>query len=304
MSFEKVLKDIKNLKIQGAEAVAIEAVKSLKLVVKNSKANSLGVLNHELNYSIKQLISTRPTEPAMRNALNFILNSISLKESSSFNDYINEINKRIDVVLNHFIDSKKKIVEYGFRKIKKSYIVFTHCHSSTVVDILLTAKSKKINFEVHNTETRPLYQGRKTAIELAKNNIKVTHYIDSAAMIALKKADIVLLGADAMQSDGKIFNKIGSGMFVEIAHKLNIPIYCCMNSWKFDPKTILGFDEIIEERCINEVWEKCPKNVKICNPAFDIIDPSKVTGIITELGIYSPLTFVEVIQRSYPWLSN
>ncbi|MFP4402971.1 MAG: translation initiation factor eIF-2B [Nanoarchaeota archaeon] len=303
MSFQKVLKDIKSLKIQGAENIAIEAVKSLKLVLKNSKATSIENLNKELNVAIKQLILTRPTEPAMRNSLNFILNSISVKNSNSIKDFTNELNKRINVVLTHFSDSKKKIIEVGSKKIKKSYIVFTHCHSSTVVDILINAKKRKINFEVHNTETRPLFQGRKTALELSKSNILVTHYIDSAAMFALKKADIVLIGADAIQSDGRVINKIGSLMFAEIAFKLGIPVYCCMNSWKFDPKTIFGEDEKIENRCSNEIWEKCPKNVKICNPAFDFIEPSKISGIISELGIYRPSTFVEVVERSYPWLS-
>jgi len=48
-------------------------------------------------------------------------------------------------------------------------------------------KKQRKKFEVYNTETRPLFQGRKTAKELKGAGIKVTMFIDSAMDIALSK---------------------------------------------------------------------------------------------------------------------
>ena len=79
-------------------------------------------------------------------------------------------------------------------------------------------------------------------------DIKVFHFVDSAARYALKNADIFFFGADAIQSDGRIINKIGTEMLLEVAHKYDIPSYCCSVPWKFDPKTIFGGDEPIEDR--------------------------------------------------------
>ena len=58
-------------------------------------------------------------------------------------------------------------------------------------------KKHRKKFEVYNTETRPLFQGRKTAQELRKAKIKVTTFVDAAARVALtreqetKKVDLV-----------------------------------------------------------------------------------------------------------------
>jgi ribose 1,5-bisphosphate isomerase len=298
-SLQQVVKDIKSLKIQGAEAVSREAVKAVKLVAHKSKAKTPEAFLAELRKADKMLASTRPTEPYLRNALNSVFREVkggSLRE-------LKEISiSRVQKTLAFMEHSRKSIIDIGAKKIKSGMVVFTHCHSSTVTAILKEAKKQGKRFEVHNTETRPLLQGRKTAEELAAAGIKVRHYVDSAARLALKKADIMLIGADAITSEGRVINKIGSELFTEIAHKYDIPVYVCTNSWKFDPATVFGFSEEIEARIGKEVWKNPPKNVKIDNYAFEIIDPELITGVITELGIFEPRVLVEEIKRAYSWM--
>jgi ribose 1,5-bisphosphate isomerase len=199
-------------------------------------------------------------------------------------------------------NSRKLIIEMGSKKIKNGMVVFTHCHSSTVMSVLIEAKKQGKRFAVHNTETRPRLQGRKTAKELSNAGIKVRHYVDSAARLALKGADIMMIGADAITSEGRVINKIGSELFAEVAHRYDIPVYVCTNSWKFDPETVFGFTEEIEQRTAEEVWARPPKNVIIDNKAFEIIRPELIAGAITELGIYEPQILVEEIKREYPWM--
>jgi ribose 1,5-bisphosphate isomerase len=208
----------------------------------------------------------------------------------------------MNYVLEHFEKAPDMIEEIAAHKIKNKMIVFTHCHSSTVRDALIRAKKQGINFEVHNTETRPVFQGRITAKELAKAGIPVTHYVDSAARLALKKSDLMLLGADAITADGKVINKIGSELIGEVADRYDIPIYICTDSWKFDPRTIFGKETEIEERPAKEIWSGAPKKVKIANYAFEKINPDIITGIITELGIYRPAILLEEIKKAYPWM--
>jgi translation initiation factor 2B subunit (eIF-2B alpha/beta/delta family) len=171
-----------------------------------------------------------------------------------------------------------------------------------VVGILKEAKAQKKSFVVHNTETRPHFQGRKTAMELARDGIKVVHYVDSAARLAMKKADIMLIGCDAFTSEGRVINKIGSELFAEIAHRLQVPVYVCTSTWKFDPKTVFGFEEQIEERARCEVWKDIPKNVRVDNHAFEIVSPELITGMITEMGVYRPEVLVEELRVRAPWI--
>lgn len=297
--YKKIIKDIKDLKVQGAINVASASLEALDFAVKNTKSDDPKMFWNSLHSSRKELFATRPTEPALRNAINYVMHGI---DTSSVDSMKTQLERHIRAAKKHIENSKKKINEIGAKKIRKGSIVFMHCHSSTVVGLLRRAKDKGRKFEVHNTETRPLFQGRKTAKELASSGIKVTHYVDSAARLALKKADIFLMGVDAITAEGRVINKVGTQLFVEIAERYEIPIYFCADSWKFDPSTERGREEKIEMRDPEEVWPNAPKNVKIMNYAFETITPRGVTGVITELGVFNPSALAEVLREKSPWM--
>jgi len=268
----KIAHEIKTLKIQGAQAVAEAAIKAWKRAKDKATARKI-------------LESARPTEPMLRNVLRYLASG-----------------KDPDSLLKQLEKDKEKIRLFGMRKIRNGYVIYTHCHSSTVIAVLKEAKKRGKRFEVHVTETRPLFQGRITAKELAKVNIPVKFFIDSAMRLALKKADLVLLGCDAITSEGIIINKIGSALAVEIANRYDVPIYVCTHSWKFDPLTELGFYEEIEKRPGKEIWERPPKGVEIVNYAFEQISPDLVTGVICELGVLKPEAFFRQFEKAYPFL--
>jgi ribose 1,5-bisphosphate isomerase len=271
--FESICRDIKAVKIQGATNVAMAAVKALML--KNDTK------------SVQKLISLRATEPALRNAI----------------EYVKENPKELGPkALDHFKQANKKLAEYGSKKIEDGMTVFTHCHASSVMAVIKKAKEDGKKFEVYCTETRPLLQGRKTAKELAALKIPVTMFVDSGARIALKDSDVFLFGADAITSEGKIINKIGTEMFAEIADKYDTDTYCCTNSWKYDPMTVFGTKEPIERRDSKEVWDKAPKGVDIMNLAFERVQPDAITAVISELGVHPPSVFLQEVRKTYPWL--
>lgn len=296
---KQAINDIKSLKVQGAENVAIAAVSLIRQVLKESKHETPEHLLAHLETIKSQLFDSRPTEPCMRNAVNFLLSSLKTDDIHYLKAHLD---LKIQSALAHFEEAKARIAEYGARKIPKNSTVFTHCHSSAVISILKKAKLDGKKFAVHNTETRPLLQGRLTAKELSSCGIPVTMFVDSAARLALKRADIMLIGADAITSEGKVINKIGSELFAEVANKYEIPVYICTDSWKFDPLTIFGYEETIEERGRKEIWPDAPKSVDIDNHAFEKIEPDLITGIISELGVYKTHIFIEEIRRNYRWI--
>ncbi len=296
---KKTLRDISNLKIQGAHAVAMESVKALKYVLASSKSTTVHKLIVELILARNSLVATRPTEPCMRNALSFVFHDLDYEDLRKLKL---SLIKSMQGALTHLRSAEKQISEIGAMKIRNGMVIFTHCHSSFVVRILKEAKRTGKRFTVHNTETRPLFQGRKTSRELASFGIKVTHYVDSAVRLALKKADLMLIGADAITSEGKVINKIGSELFAETAERFGIPVYSCTDSWKFDYDTLFGFEEPIEKRDKREVWKEHIKNIIVDNHAFEIIDSNLITGVITEEGIYKPEVLVDVLKDKSPWM--
>ncbi len=274
--FENICQDIKSIKIQGAENIARAALKAL-------------LIRHD-SQSVKKLISLRPTEPCLRNCITHALSFPEIKEG-------------VSRTLKIMDDSRKKIRIMGSRLIKNNSIVFTHCHSSTVISILIEAKKQGKHFEVYNTETRPNFQGRKTAVELLKAGIPVTMFIDSAASTAIRRADLFLFGVDAITTRS-IINKVGNKTMAEIAQRYDTPSYACSFSWKFDSKTAIGDMEKLEKRDEKEVWFEKPSKLKINNIVFDEIPLSLVTGIISELGVLEPATFTNELQKHYPKVFN
>jgi len=262
--FEKIIEDIKSIKIQGATNVARFALEAYFL---NPSKKSKEIL-----------LKSRPTEPMMQRALDFA--EIQTKEE----------------ILEHFDSSKERINQHALKLIKNKDRIFTHCHSSTVSNALIHAKKNGRKFRVYNTETRPLYQGRITAINLSKAGIDVTMFIDSGAAIAFemedKNDDIyankMFIGADALTKEGAI-NKVGSYMLSKLAHLNKIPVYVFTDSWKYTNK-----NPPMEQRPAKEVWDKIPKNVKIKNPAFEMIPKKYISRVITEIGI---MTYEEFLKK-------
>ncbi|OGJ12691.1 hypothetical protein A3K62_01160 [Candidatus Pacearchaeota archaeon RBG_16_35_8] len=264
--FNKILRDITTVKIQGARNIAKKALYAYSLIPTPK--------------SKKLLLSARPTEPMLEKVLNKLDKQPYTTVSKHFDLAQNVINKEI------------------VKLIKNKDVIFTHCHSTNVSKALIYAKRKGKKFEVYNTETRPLMQGRRTAKELMKSGIKVTMFTDSAAAMAIERnnkkdktyANKILIGADALLNQG-IINKIGSGMIAELAFIHKIPLYIVADSWKFTNKKVP-----IENRKLNEIWDKAPKNIKIQNPAFEFVPKKYITKIVSEFGTFVYDDFLRKIK--------
>ena len=266
--FNKICKDIKDIKIQGARNIAKKALHAYSLFP--TKA------------SLKKLISLRPTEPMLVNVLHKVKYSNYKEISKHFDQAQQEINKEV------------------FNLINDGDIIYTHCHSTNVTNALIYTKNKGKKFEVYNTETRPLFQGRKTATELKKAKIPLTMFVDSAMDVALskkqktKKVNKIMVGADALLKEG-VINKIGSGLLAKLSKINKIPMYVVADSWKYSSHKVK-----IEERDFHEVWEKIPKKspIKIRNPAFELIPKKYLKGIVTDLGLMKYSKFLRAIKKN------
>jgi ribose 1,5-bisphosphate isomerase len=198
--------------------------------------------------------------------------------------------------------SKDKIAVIGSKRISNNVKVLTHCHSSTVTGMLRRAKEEGKSFEVVCTESRPVFQGRITAKEMLEARIKTTMIVDSAVRYFMNDVDLVVVGADAITSEGNVVNKIGTSMVALAAKEARTPFYVVSELLKFDPATVLGDYERIEERRPSEVWADPPSGLIIRNPAFDVTRREFIHGIICEEGIISPHSISEVVSRKYPWI--
>jgi ribose 1,5-bisphosphate isomerase len=297
-----ITEKIRNLEVKGARNVAIAAVETLQILAQETKAKSRQTFIQELSEARKTLFASRPTEPLMRNAVTFVTKKAEESDVKKVGDLAKMVSSASHEFLLNLEASRERVAEIGSKRIRDDMVVFTHCHSSTVTYILRKAQQKGKTFEVICTETRPAFQGRITAKEMVDLGVKTTLIVDSAARSFMKQADIVIVGADALTSEGSIVNKIGTATIALLASEARVPFYVASELLKFDASTLWGEYEAIEERSKDEVWAEAPKMLVVRNPAFEVTRREFIHGVICEAGIIPPHSINEVVRQKYPWI--
>jgi ribose 1,5-bisphosphate isomerase len=282
--------------------VAIAAIKAVETLADRTEAPTKKDFVRELVKAKDIFFSSRPTEPLMRNALRLIVNRVERNEERNVKKLAEIVSQASGQFLTQLEESSKRIAEIGARRIRHDSVILTHCHSSTVTNLLKQAKREGKSFEVICTETRPVLQGQTTAKEMLEIGVKTSFIVDSAARFFMNDVDLVLVGADAITSEGNVINKIGTSTVALVAAESRTPFYVVSELLKFDPATMYGDYEKIEERSPREVWKDAPKELVIRNPAFDVTRRDFIHGIICEEGIVSPHSVTEVMHRKYPWV--
>lgn len=287
---DKIIKDIQELKIQGATNVAKESIKTLGLYTSASSWSFRELQDVSLKFA-----NARPTEPLTRNCIKWFLSIAKTKVGEN-------LTKDSEGIINSLKESKEKIVKTGVDLIKNDMTILTHCHSSTVTGILRDAHKIGKKFKVYLTETRPRYQGHITAEELIKSGINATMITDSQAAFVISNEDqikinCVIVGADSIDKDGSALNKVGSYGLSLSAKQARVPFYVTATILKFSPEKIP-----IEVRSENEVWNAKPKKLKIINLAFDKIPFTNITNFITEFGLVKPGSIRDTVKKYYPWI--
>ena len=290
---------IKKLKIRGAPAIGIMAAYTLFIIADNLKTYPKEKLLQVLNSSAVTLKNSRPTAVNLEWAIERINKVISNSE----NKFVKEITEDIrnEALKIHAEDREScfQIGQNGLEIVPDNVNIITHCNTGslatggwgTALGIIYAAAEKKRNIHVFVDETRPLGQGaRLTFWELNQAGIPCTLIADSmaASLMAEKKIDLVLFGADRIARNGDVANKIGSYSLAVIANFHKIPCYSVAPLSTFDFNISSGKQIPIENREPNEILEIYNYNksdLKVYNPAFDVTPASLLSGIITEAGI-------------------
>ncbi len=293
---------IRRLEVQGATGVALTALRAIVEQLEMSMARDRASALQELDEASRILFSARETEPFMRNAVRFLKLKAEEAEWEDVEELKALVRKASQELLETFREARRRIAEVGSRRILNGDVILTHCHSSTVMVILKNAKERGTDFKVVLTETRPLYQGRRTARELSEAGIRATMIVDSAVRSFMRGISKVLVGADAITSEGNVINKVGTSLIALAAQEARVPFYVASELLKFDPQTIHGDYEAVEERSPQEVWADPPEGLMIRNPAFDVTRRDYIHGLICEEGVISPHVILEAVLRRYPWI--
>jgi len=273
---------IKLDKEHGASQLGREALKALKLFIKKDESESLNEFLMRIKKIGFKLANARLNMSPLTNLVGKTVylikensRNLSLKELKEFAILkIDELIFESEAAINKIADLTSKIIE--------DKTIITHSFSSTIVEAIKKSRVKK----VITSESRPLFEGRRTAVQLSKFKIPIILVTDAALGFYASKAEVALVGCDSILANGSIINKVGTYLLALAAKDNNIPFYVASETIKINPKS---FHEVkLEKGSKSEVAENLPKEIKVENLYFDVTKSSLITALITEEGIIKP----------------
>ncbi len=172
--------------------------------------------------------------------------------------------------------------------------ILTQCFGETIVGTLIRAARREgKSFRVYCAETRPYLQGaRLTSSCFAEMGFDTTVLTDNMVAYAMQNEGISLFtsAADTIARDGHIANKVGSFQIAILAGYFGIPYYVTGIP---DSDKHTKDDIVIEMRDPEQVLRyrgipNCLPQVRAIYPAFDVVPPELITGIVTDRGVFAP----------------
>jgi len=296
----EVAKAIKDMAIRGAPAIGVAAAFGIALCAHRSSAEG-EALRSEIEAACATLGATRPTAVNLFWAIDRMrrrLVQLLPKGSAAVREGLLAEALAIDA---EDVAACRRMGDLGAAMLPKDARVLTHCNAGALATagygtalgvIRSAARDGKIR-EVLADETRPYLQGaRLTAWELLRDGIPTTVIADNMAghLMAQKRVDAVIVGADRIAANGDVANKIGTYTLAVLAREHGLPFYVAAPLSTFDLETPSGDRIPIEERAPEEVTHHggrrlVPEGAGVRNPAFDITPNRLVTAIVCERGV-------------------
>jgi methylthioribose-1-phosphate isomerase len=121
-------------------------------------------------------------------------------------------------------------------------------------------------------------EGRMLVERYVPRGVEVTLVVDAALAGLVREGDVVLVGADGVQADGRLVNKTGTLGLALAARRAGVPLYAACETFKLSHRRRIP----LEEKDPREVW---PARARVVNIYFERVPPDLVTGFVTERGV-------------------
>jgi eIF-2B alpha/beta/delta-like uncharacterized protein len=286
----RLIEAIRTDNVHGADWLSNAAVSVIATASLKEPAKTVDELHERLwGYAI-ELAGCRPSMAPLVNKLGVLFSR--LDGIDDIRDYRARATEFSGLVVDESIKAKKRLVEHLKTVVDDVETVFTYSNSATVRQAIRELGVRKVIV----TESRPQNEGVSLAQEFAAEGRDVLLGVDAAVHMYMNAADVVLVGADSVQYDGSVINKVGTRMLAHAAKENNVPFYVLCDTMKFNVLNYLGQPIELEEKAPEEVAEP-RENLRVRNIYFEVTPPDLITAVITEEGLMEPLDIRQKMEE-------
>ena len=247
-----------------------------------------------LRQAAGELANARPTAANRYGQISFRAAELAEKALEAGEDPVTAVFESTLASLNRRYSTMQTVGNELLGLIPAGGKILTQCFGETIIGTLIrAAREQGKEFRVCCAETRPYLQGaRLTASCFAEAGFDTTVLTDNMVAYAMQHEGIDLFtsAADTIARDGHIANKVGTLQMAILAGYFHIPYYVTGIP---DRDKMSEKDIVIEMRDPEEVLRyrgipNCLPQVKAVYPAFDVVPPALISGVVTDRGLYAP----------------
>jgi translation initiation factor 2B subunit (eIF-2B alpha/beta/delta family) len=266
-------------------------MQALAHIVADSQAATLDALAEDLRPNITALLAAMPAYAPPLNVLHLI--HASLEQAQQAGLSAAAFRATVAAAAADYDQwsgaARAGIAARAAELIPERGTVFTFTLSETVVGALRAARRMGRQFGVVVTESRPNADGRDTARLLAGEGVSVEIGIDAAVGTLVPRASVMLIGAEAILSDGSAICKAGTYPAARVARQHGVPVYVLVDSRKFHALSLLGQPltlEPLQRAAVLGGW--AAPNATVSGHLFDQTPVELIRGLVTEHGCLHP----------------
>jgi translation initiation factor 2B subunit (eIF-2B alpha/beta/delta family) len=281
---------------QGASQLACRALSTLARCVPRDPAAASALYLRELRALAGRFAGLRPGMPAIANATARAMREITTaaRNAPKTRDAQRIAARCVKEELRHVRAARENVARQFRAEFPGIRTPLTISYSATVVAALGAAGVGVRSVTV--CESRPLFEGRAAARELRGRlgtGIDVVVITEAQAGAVLGECDALVIGCDAIFSDGSVANKSGSALIASAAQQEEIPVIVLGDIYKFASRSVYQ----PEAHPGSEVWRKPPAGVSVRNNYFEVVPARHVSVIVLETGVFAPRQVTSLWRR-------
>lgn len=289
---QHVLDEIFGMNVKGGSPFGRSAAWAFKLAIEQEELPDKGALKARIDELSDKLTELKPTMGTIANTIHFVKQCYELHKEEAVEDIKKAIVKLCERIVDSSLKAVDKLGEYGGALIHDGDTVMMHSYSSSLMSCFEHAAKAGVKFNMICTESRPLRESRLAVKMLQSFGIPVTYITDASIWEFIPKADLVIMGVDALAYNGDVANKMGAALVTQLAQLCKVPVYVATEIYKLDYRTRFGYRIQLERRCKEEMilpddFESL-EGINVINQFFDLTPAYQVAGVITQYGIINP----------------
>jgi translation initiation factor eIF-2B subunit delta len=280
MTWQEKITNIVNDKLSGATALATASAQALIDLSMQSHFETTDDLLQMLEQVGEEVLRSQTGMAPLVGLYNRILYAATAQREVS--EAVDTVQETAKAFISDQQRAGQEVARRGAALMAHGLTITTYSTSSTILAALKLASQNGRAPNVFCHESRPGFEGRALARELASANISVTLTADAAMFSNLKQSELVIVGADSLGEKG-IVGKLGTAALATCAKWLGVPCYVLAASNKVWPSH-LG-SQPIKERPPEEIWDSPPDGVTVTNHYYDVTSWDAISGVVTEQGL-------------------